>query len=183
MAVSKQEPWEKYPEIWKNKVAFFTYLRGHLRLLWSRYPAKISWKNTKLVKPPKGYNGRAKKLGKCHYCGEWFAASHLEVDHVQQAGQCNSWETSNQFLYRLLDCNDNWVLACKPCHQIKSMAEKTGMSFEEAKQAKAVLEIMKWPKRKLLDWLTSYGYNEQECSNAEKRKRLVEIILKEKQNV
>lgn len=148
-------------------------------MLWSRYPAKISWKNTKLVKPPKGYSGRAKKLGKCHYCGEMFAASHLEVDHVEQAGQCNSWETSQQFLYRLLDCNDNWVLACKPCHQIKSHSEKMGITFEKAAIAKQVLEICKWPKRKLLAYLMSFGYTEQECSNELKRKKLIEIILRE----
>lgn len=178
-----KEPWEKYPEIWKNQTAFFTYLRGHLRLLWSRYPAKISWKNTKLVNPPKGYNGRAKKLGKCHYCSEWFAASHLEVDHVIQAGQCNSWETSQQFLYRLLDCNDNWVLACKPCHQIKSMAEKNGSTFEEAALAKRVIEICKKPTKELLAFLYAKGYNASECSNQAKRKALVEIIVKGEKNV
>ena len=174
----KQQPWEKYPEIWKNEVAFFTYLRGHLRLLWSRYPAKISWKNTKLVKPPKGYNGRAKKLGKCHYCGEWFAASHLEVDHVQQAGQCNSWETSSRFLYRLLDCNDNWVLACKPCHQIKSFAEKNNITFEQAALEKRIIEITKLPSAKLLAFLAEHGYNGVAVSNSTKRRALVAKIIK-----
>lgn len=177
-ALPTKQPWEVYPSIWKNQTAFFTYLRGHLRLLWSRYPAKLEWKKKQLVAPPKGYTGRAKSLGKCHYCGEMFAASHLEVDHVVQAGTCNSWETSSQFLYKLLDCNDNWVLACKPCHKVKSYAEKESLTFEEAAVAKKVLEVMKLPTKKLLDYLASYGYSGTCVSNASKRKALVTKILK-----
>lgn len=174
----KLEPWEAHPSIWKNKVAFFTYLRGHLRLLWSRYPAKIAWKNTKLVAPPKGYTGRAKKLGQCHYCSEQFAASHLEVDHVSQAGQCNSWETANRFLYNLLDCNDNWVLACKPCHKIKSYSEAQGISFVEAAIAKKAIETMKLPVAKVVAILKAAGYTS--TSNAATRKAaLMDLYTKE----
>jgi len=176
-----KEPWEKYPSIWKNQTAFFTYLRGHLRLLWSRYPAKLEWKRKQLVEPPKGYTGRAKKLGKCHYCQEMFAASHTEVDHVSQAGTCNSWETANRFLYNLLDCNDNWVLACKPCHKIKSYAEKEGLSFEEARAAKKVLEVMKLPTKEQLAFLAENGYSGDAVSNATKRKGLVTKIVKGEQ--
>jgi len=181
MATSKQ-PWELYPSIWKNQVAFFTYLRGHLRLLWSRYPAKLEWKKKQLRDPPKGYTGRAKKLGDCHYCQEAFAASHLEVDHVQQAGACNDWDTSSKFLYNLLDCNDNWVLACKPCHKIKSYAESEGLSFEEAKLAKKVLEVTKLPAKKVLEFLAEHGYSGDSVSNATKRKELVTKILKGEQD-
>ena len=176
--MSTKQPWEVHPDIWKNQTAFFTYLRGHLRLLWSRYPAKQAWKKRQLVAPPKGYTGRAKSLGTCHYCFEQFAASHLEVDHVVQAGQCNSWETSQQFLYNLLDCNDNWVLACKPCHKIKSYAEKEGCTFEEAKVAKEVIEKCKMPTQKLLAYLASYSYTGVAVSNSAKRKALVTKILK-----
>jgi 5-methylcytosine-specific restriction endonuclease McrA len=177
--MASKEPWEIYPSIWKNKVAFFTYLRGHLRLLWSRYPAKLAWKSAQLKLPPKGYTGRAKKLGVCHYCSESFAASHLEVDHVAQAGQCNSWETSSQFLHKLLNCNNNWVLACKPCHKIKSYSESQGITFEEAAFQKEVIELMKQPTDKVLAFLSTHGYNGASVSNAAKRKALIEQILKE----
>lgn len=174
-----REPWEQYPSIWKTKAAFFVYLRGHLRLLWSRYPAKIEWKKKQMVKPPPGYTGRAKTMGQCVYCNEKFAASHLEVDHVQQAGACSSWDTAYQFLHNLLDCNDNWVLACKPCHKIKSYAEKEGLSFEEARAAKQVLEITKQPVNKVLEFLMQHGYTGASVSNATKRKELVTTILKQ----
>lgn len=174
------EPWQKYPAIWKNETAFFTYLRGHLRLLWSRYPAKLKWKAAQLVTPPKDYVGRAKKLGKCHYCGNMFAASHLEVDHVDQAGKCNSWETSHEFLRKLLDCNDNWVLACKPCHKVKSMAERTGLSFEEAALEKKVIEFLKNEKKIVVDFCVANGYNLSSLTNAAKRRDAVTAIFKER---
>src|SRR5207245_399688 len=90
------------------------------------------------------------------------------VDHVKQAGQCNSLETAQQFLHNLLDCNGNWVLACKPCHKIKSHAEKTGSSFEEARIAKKIIESCKLKIDVQLALLSGYGYSN--CSNAAKRK-------------
>lgn len=176
-----KEPWQIHPDIWKNQVAFFTYLRGHLRLLWSQYPAKLKWKTSQLRLPPKGYTGRAKKLGTCYYCSCDFPASHLEVDHVQQAGQCNSWETAHQFLKNLLDCNENWVLACKPCHKVKSYSEAQGISFAEAAIQKKVIAHCKLKTNIQLALLSGYGYND--CSNADKRKQAwQDHFNKEKQN-
>ena len=177
MSGAKKEPYELYPDIWKNKTAFFTYIRGAIRSIWSRFPAKLEWKKKQLVKPPKGYTGRAKKLGKCHYCKEMFAASSLEVDHKEQAGTCNSWETAQEFMYKLLDCNDNWVLACKPCHKIKSLAERKGISFDEAAVQKKVIEICK-NKEKCLAFCQSNGYTASQLSNAAKRRKAVEEVLR-----
>lgn len=178
--MSSKQPWEKHPEIWKTKEAFFTYLRGNLRLIWSRYPAKLKWKASQLVSPPKGYTGRAKKLGECFYCKEMFAASHLEVDHVSQAGKCNSWDTAQEFLYKLLDCNDNWVLACKPCHKCKSLAERKGISFEEALVEKKVIEWCKKPTQIVLEFLVGKGYTASMLTNSTKRRAaLTEVFTKE----
>lgn len=179
--MSSIEPWEKYPNIWKSQAVFFAYLRGGIRSIWSRYPAKLEWKKRQLVDPPKGYTGRAKKLGKCHYCSEMFSASALEVDHVDQAGSCNSWKTAGEFLYRLLDCNDNWVLACKPCHKVKSYAERAGVSFQIALAEKRAIAFVKSnSKEKVLAYLHSFGYNTNPLTNADKRRQaLVEHFLKE----
>lgn len=176
-----QEPWEKYPEIWKSKPNFFTYLRGHLRLLWSRYPAKLKWKSAQLITPPAHYIGRAKKLGKCEYCSEWFAASHLEVDHVVQAGECNSWETSSEFLYNLLNCNNNWKLTCKPCHKIKSHAEKNNISFEEAATLKEIIRIFtEETKEDIIMFIQMWDWEDQFAVNNEvNRKAAMKIIYEE----
>lgn len=172
------EPWELYPAIWKSKAAFFTYLRGQIRLTWSRFPAKLKWKAAQMVNPPKGYTGRAKKLGKCSYCNKMLPASSIEVDHIEQAGECNSWETAARFLRNLLDCNDNWCLACKPCHKIKSYAERMGIGLEEARLQKRVIEIMKKDKCEVLAFCQRNGYNSSSLSNETKRKVAVETILR-----
>ena len=172
------EPWEAYPSIWKSQAAFFAYLRGGLRSVWSRYPAKLEWKNSKLTTDkPTGYTGRGKSFGKCHYCGEMFTKSALEVDHVQQAGSCNSWETANEFLHNLLNVNDNWVLACRPCHKIKSYAEREGLDFAEAMLAKRVVEYLKKPVAEVKRFCEAHGYTD--LSNAEKRRAALTDIFRQ----
>lgn len=173
-----KEPWETYPEIWKTQASFFTYLRGAIRLIWSRYPAKLAWKQKQLSDPPPEYTGRAKKLGTCHYCQAKFPGSRLEVDHVSQAGQCNSWETAFQFLRKLLDANNNWVLACKPCHKVKSFAERNGQNFEEALLEKEVIAFMKRPKEEVVAFCIRNGYSSPALRNAEQRRKAVHAIKK-----
>lgn len=180
MASQNNEPWEKYPNIWKTSSAFFVYLRGSLRRIWAVYPPKLEWKKAQMQKPPEGYTGRAKSMGECHYCHNLFAASHLEVDHVKQAGTCNSWETSHEFLKNLLNVDGNWVLACKPCHKIKSYSERTGKPFNEALAEKKAIEMMKSSTQEVLDFCVKFGYNAGSLSNAKKRREaLSEIYLKE----
>jgi glutaredoxin len=106
-----------------------------------------------------------------------FAASHLEVDHVDMAGKCNNWEEAAQFVKRLLDCNDNWVLSCKPCHKTKSLAERQGISFEEAQLQKKVIEFCKQKTTVVIDFLAQHQYNGSSVSNAAKRRKLVEQIF------
>lgn len=177
---NNKEPWELYPSLWKTQAEFFVYLRGQLRRIWSRYPAKHEWKKSQLIPPPAGYKGRAKKLGKCFYCNQMFAASHLEVDHIEMAGSCGNWLESSEFTYKLLDCNDNWVLSCKPCHKVKSYAERMEISFEEALLQKRVIEFCKQKKQIILDFLALHQYNGSSVSSADKRRKLIEKIFKEK---
>lgn len=181
MTSTRLEPWEAYPNIWKTEAAFWTYLRGGIRRLWATYAPKIAFKNSLLEAPPAGYTGRAKKLGKCHYCSGMFAASSLEVDHVIQAGTCNSWETAFQFLYKLLDTNSNWVLTCKPCHKIKSLAERKGIPFKDAiAEKKAIAYTKCHDVKSQIDFCVSHNYNARSLTNAAKRRAaLVEIFKKE----
>lgn len=133
-----------------------------------------------MVDPPSTYTGRAKKLGQCHYCSGTFSASSLEVDHVSQAGQCTDWDTAAAFLKKLLDCNTNWVLACKPCHKIKSYAERTGTSFEVAMVEKKVLAWTKKPKEEVVAFCKEKGYTDAMLRTAPlRRKALSEILSKE----
>jgi hypothetical protein len=172
-----------YPQIWKTKGAYFAWLRGQLRLIWSRFPPKIEFKKSKLVDPPVGYVGRAKKLGQCHYCEGWAPASQLEVDHVTMAGKLTELEDIPSFFERLLDCNAEWVLTHKHCHKIKSYAESKGVSFEEAALQKRVIEFISQDKEIVLAYLAEKEYSGAQVSNASKRRLLVESILRGEMHV
>ncbi len=182
MSKPKLEPWQVYPEIWKTRAAFFNYLRGHLRQIWSRFPAKLEWKKAQGVVPPASYTGRAKKLCQCFYCGDFFPISSTEVDHAKMAGSCNSWDTSAEFLHNLLDCSGEWRITCKPCHKIKNHAERLGVTFEDAAAIKDAIEFCKKPSKEVVAFLSEKGYYGVLVSTAVKRRALVEKILKEQAN-
>jgi hypothetical protein len=175
--VVAKEPWELYPSVWKTESSFWNYLRGGFRKIWSRYPPKLIWKESQVTNPPEGFVGRAKKVGECHYCGCLFAKSSLEVDHVEQAGTCNSWESAAEFLHNLLDCNSNWVLACKPCHKIKSYAERMGVPFEQAMVEKRVIEYEKKGVGAVTELCTKHGYTATQLSNPSKRRQALKEVI------
>lgn len=172
-----KEPWQSYPEIWADEKAFMNYLRGAFRSVWSRYPAKLEWKKRQMLPPPPGYTGRAKSVGYCAFCGKMGSASSFEVDHIDQAGSFKNKQEAIAWFWRLLDTNDNWQLACKPCHKIKSYAEREGLTFSEAKVAKEVIRLLrKENKKDMLALLQQHGV---ECKNADQRREALTKILKE----
>jgi hypothetical protein len=81
-------------------------------------------------------------------------------------------------LRNLLDCNDNWVLACKPCHKIKSYSERQGINFAEAMIEKQIIEFMKKPVTEIIAYCKSKGYLDKDLTNATKRKAAVSDILR-----
>jgi hypothetical protein len=177
MSIGTKEAWESYPEIWPDEKAFMLYLRGAFRSVWSRYPAKLEWKKRQMTPPPAGYTGRAKNVGYCAFCGKMGSASSFEVDHIDQAGSFGNKEEAVQWFWRLLDTNDNWQLACKPCHKTKSYADRMGISFEDASVEKEVIAICKKPVKDVKQFCYDYGYSNEQLSNPEKRRMAVEQIL------
>jgi hypothetical protein len=178
VGVKNKEPWQSFPEIWKDEKAFMTYLRGAFRSIWSRYPAKLEWKKRQMIPPPEGYKGRAKSVGYCAYCNGMFSASSFEVDHIEQAGSFSNKEEAIEWFWRLLDTNDNWCLACKPCHKVKSYAEREGLSFDEARLQKEVINILKKSVAEVKQFCYDYGYSDSHLSNPDKRRKAVEKILR-----
>lgn len=177
MSKKLKEPWQSYPTIWKDEKAFMAYLRGAFRAVWSKYPAKLEWKKQQMVKPPAGYTGRAKTVGYCAYCDQMFSASSLEVDHIEQAGSFGNKEEAVQWFWRLLDTNDNWCLACIPCHKIKSYAERMGISFQDAKIAKQVIAFSKESVAEQTKILANFG--RKDSRTKAERRRMYEEILRE----
>ena len=143
------DPSELFLGFWQDEKAFFQYLRGRMRSIWSRYPPKIAFKTPLLIEKFEGCgvdNPRVKKVGQCNYCKNWFAASHLEVDHVIAAGGFNpNWNDFTVWVQRLLLIEGNLQLLCKSCHQCKSLADRVGITFEEAQLRRQIVAFEKLP--------------------------------------
>lgn len=188
------DPWDT-PEglrLWGGKkegsakVGYFNWARGALRRAWSDNPLRKVWKEgecrevTPEEKAAKVYFHSTKKVGQCYLCNSWMAKSKLECDHLQSSNGCKSFEEMQSFmLYCMASGPDDWALACKPCHTIKTYSERQGISFEAAGYAKQAIAIQK-VKGYDKEWLEKKGIPPE--GNADKRKaQIIEVLTKGKE--
>lgn len=157
------EPWEtKEGEvIWKNSSQYFNWLRGAIRRVWADNPMRKEWKKqqlrpvTKAEKESKVFHSSTKNVGQCYLCGDWMAGSKLEVDHLESSDGCKNWDEAHSFLeYCSRTIGEQWALACKPCHKIKTYSERQGISFEEALLNKKAIAIINNGDK---EWLEERG--------------------------
>jgi hypothetical protein len=144
--------WEVYPEIWKTESSFMSWLRGGIRRIWAKHPVKLDFiKQSRVKIPNPNPRGKVKEVwgGKCALTGEYFVLNELECDHKVGNNSLKSVEDIQSFVEGvLLVTADDLQLVSKEAHKIKSYAEKQGISFEEAKIEKEVIEIIKQKKDK-----------------------------------
>lgn len=168
-------PWQDYPGIWKTQAAFFAWMRGGLRRVWSKSPIKLEFqkqKRKRIVNPNPATRKRFPEIWgcECALCGKDYAMSDVEVDHIIDAGSLRGPEDIGEFVTRLLMCSSKDLqIVCKPCHRVKSYAAKQSMTFEEAVIAKQAIEIQKGDCRV---WLKDQGI----APASTKAKRKVQII-------
>ena len=165
--------------------AWLAFVRSTLRSKSLRWPPRT---NT-LIAARRPYIG-SKKLQKweyqCALCQEWFPAkigkkAHVVVDHYPKAaGSILKVEDISQFVENLFCDSSNLRVLCKPCHDVHTLAESRGISFQEAVVEKEIIAIMKLPVKELLDFLGKHGYSGASVSNKQKRFLLVEGILRGK---
>jgi 5-methylcytosine-specific restriction endonuclease McrA len=176
-------PWEteEGKQVWKSKSQYFVWLRGALRKLWSDYPLRQVWKKeqgrpvTQEERANKVFHPSTKAVAQCVFCGEWMAKSKLEVDHIKESEGCYDFTTAEKFLWHCGgQTGDNFQLACKPCHKIKSHSDSKGISFDEALCDKEAIVICKGDEKA---WLISKGI--APASNAKLRRVQVFEHLKE----
>lgn len=162
-----------------NESQYLAWIRSALRSKWLRWQPR----NDCLAasrRTYKGPNKRQKWEYQCSLCKEWYISKAMEVDHYpHDAGTILTVEDIGPFAGRLFCEIDNLRAVCKPCHKIHTYAQSEGLTFEEARAAKQVIEITKKPVKQVLAFLASHGYTTaSDVSNATKRKELVTKILK-----
>ena len=158
---------------------YLAWIRSALRSKSLKWPPR----NEAIKRARRSYNG-PNKLQKwecqCAICKGWFKLKEIAVDHYPvAAGSILSVADISKFVENLYCEVENLRVLCNPCHDIHTLAEKNGITFEQAKFEKKVNELMK--DNNLLDYLKIYGYTGTSVSNVEKRKAAVrEILTKER---
>ncbi len=160
--------------------AYLAWIRSALRSKSLRWPPRA--KALELARRSyKGDNKLQKWEYECAICHKWWKAKKVVVDHYpKRAGSILHWRDIGEFCNNLYCETDNLRVLCSPCHDVHTLSEKNGISFEEAQFQKDVIDIMKRPIIEILAFCQDYGYNESMLSNAAKRKEAVTTILKEK---
>ena len=176
------DPWVSHPHIWKNKVAFFTFLRGALRAaVWNTYPAKIDFKNKHVSSPPPDYVGRAKSGANCALTGQWVNKSSLEVDHIQGNVSLQDWSDVLPFIQHLTCVSGNMQLVSKEAHKVKSHAERQGLTFAAAQADKFAIQQLKLPVAEQRKMLVSHGFTDKQL-NTQANRRAAFVTLYQRLN-
>lgn len=171
---------------WKNSVAFFTYLRGCLRLAWKRHPTKLKVikDRRKQIKNPNPRGNKDTVFGfTCEMCSKDYVLKDGQVDHKHPAGSLQVKEDIQGFVERLLWVHeDDLRLICKGCNSALSLADKQGISFEDAILEKKAIQWEKDNKgvakqRKLL---LEYGIANADKLKANEIRQAYIAYLKEK---
>jgi hypothetical protein len=147
-------------------------LRSNVRKTWMMSPVrllKLEMARISDMNP----DTRTKWLCECENCNGMFKMTDVETDHKVGEHQLLSLADAEQFTRSILDVTlDDLQIFCKPCHEIKTYAERYDMTFDQAKFEKAVIDWMKKVKAATAQkkFLLGVGFTEDEVSNGDNRR-------------
>lgn len=98
-----------------TEAAWWSFLRSGLRQMSRRWPPiarAMQQGRRKYIGP----NKRQKWESQCGGCGEWFAAKHMSVDHIDPCGPLSKPEHIECFVMRLFCEPDGLRRLCVRCH-------------------------------------------------------------------
>ena len=158
--------------------AYLAWIRSTLRSKSLRWPPR----NEALKDARRTYHGpvvQQKWEYECKLCKKWYKAKEVVVDHFPvAAGSILSVADIGDFANNLYCEKENLRVLCSPCHDTHTLADKLGISFEEAEVEQKIIAVCKQKVALVLDFLASYGHTGASVSNADKRKALVTSIIK-----
>lgn len=173
----KNSPWEE-TNFWKNESQYLSWLRGQFRKIWMDFIPKNEFLSENCYpvdseeKALHGLHKRTKTAGKCVFCNQIFGKSKLQIDHIIPAGSMTTYAEAPGYLLRLLCSKENMQLTCKPCHDIKTYADKHSLSFEDAGKEKQAILFSKWPTQRQRTYLQDVlGLKRADITNAKDRRK------------
>lgn len=151
-------------------------VRSAIRSAWMKSDVKLAYLYMNTI-PDMDNNTRTKWLAKCEMCGELFKLTDLQVDHRFGNHSFTKVEDFKNYFDNILMVGfDDLQILCKPDHEIKTLAERLGISIDSARIEKKAIELQK--NKKDVAFIKSSGYTPA-SNQAARRKQIVEI-LKEK---
>lgn len=165
-----------------TEAQYLSWIRSALRSKSLRWPPRAE--ALKLARRAyKGPNRLQKWEYQCSICKEWHLGKNVIVDHFPvSAGSILHTDDIGPFANNLYCEVENLRVLDKVCHDIHSLSESLGLSWEEAKVQKRVIAAEKGMSvKEIIAMLNKMGYND--VSNKEKRRKaLTEMYSKGETN-
>ena len=179
---------EQYPEVWKTRSAFFSYVKGILRRGWNHAPQKlILLKRLRKQIPNPNPNGNKPTVwgAECSVCHGTFPLKEIQIDHIlEETAHLTEVEHIQSCAEKLLlVVEEDLRVVCKGCHEIITLSQRKGISFAEAVIEKQCIAFSKLPATKQKDVLTAEAKCETISSTIKGRTEQYRqwLIEKEKQ--
>ena len=103
-----------------------SFIKSALRSASQRWPPKYTSLNE--AKQGKKINSKTGRLAEhylCSECGGEFPAKDVQVDHIEPViDPIIGFVTWDEVIRRMFCEKDGYQILCKPCHSIKTNAEK-----------------------------------------------------------
>lgn len=171
------------PEIWKTESAYFSYIRGCIRLAWSKSPVKLKLlKKAKKQIPNPNYgkprNTKPTVMGAtCEICNNDFPMKLIEIDHRHGGTYSLRCVDDIQKFFEnvCIVTEDDLRVVCKGCHEIVSYSQKMNIPFEQARIEKQFIQIKK--DKNVLDKLRLYGVQSIPKLKKDQESLLRELLL------
>lgn len=106
-----------------TEAQFWGFVRSNLRLMARKWPPIRDAKKA-ARRPYRGPNPRQKWETQCCHCQQWFMDKQTQVDHIEAAGACRSFEQAAEFMRRLLVELPVLRVLCHKCHQERHANEE-----------------------------------------------------------
>lgn len=150
-------------------------VRNAIDRAWMTAANKLVFLEDRVV-PDMDSKTRTKWLIKCNHCGNMFKLTDVQIDHRVGEFPCTSREEFFGYIMSRLDVGfDDLQVLCIEDHQIKTLAERNGITFEEARIEKQVIAVCKGSVSSVKAFLTKRGITP--AGNAEQRKKQVREAL------
>jgi hypothetical protein len=156
-----------------------TAIRSAVRLTWMRHNTKLAYLYEHTY-PDMNPNTRTKWLCDCEMCGKAFKLADIEVNHRSGENSLLSFEDMVPFAKSILGVGfDDIEVLCKDCHSLLTYSSRYGVTLEEAKERKIVIQKLKQTVAKQKKELLAFGFKQSEISNETLRQQCYEKLLKE----